>query len=301
MKKNLKILQVDEISLVDIIKLLWREKILILSITIICGLAAHLYARPQHQNSITKIQLNNPPSNLFEPYNYYLFNNKNNNNNNNNNNIYAEFISDFKFNFLSLDNLQSFTEESKKFDNFNEYLKSRNISARQYFKNKIGEEKEKNLIIPSTYFLIFTKELDGDIFLNNYVEFIKSKTVFEAKKKLKSSLVNKIDIMENALEKSKIINLEYPIIRSMNQNQVINEPEDLFYKGSKILTQEIYYLKKLLIKLENEQFDYEFISQKPLNSLINERTGSLYFQLGLLLGLFLSLGIIFFKHILRNN
>ena len=87
----------------------------------------------------------------------------------------------------------------------------------------------------------------------------------------------------------------------MNQNQVINEPLDLFYKGSKIIAQEIYYLKKLLIKLENEQFDYEFISEKPLNSLIDVRTGSLYFQLGLMLGLFLSLGIIFFKHILRNN
>ena len=135
-----------------------------------------------------------------------------------------------------------------------------------------------------------------------YAQFVKKKTAFEIKKKLKLSIENKITILKNALEKAKLINLEDPILRSMKQsNQVVIEPEDLFYKGSKILSQEIIYLKRLLIKLEREQFNFELISEKPLNSPVIEMLNFVYFVTGLMLGLFLSLGIIFFKSILKNS
>jgi hypothetical protein len=203
---------------------------------------------------------------------------------------------------LSLDSLQSYTEESSEFDNFKAYLKSRNISAKQYFKNKFGEVKEKNLIASNKYFLVFSKPLDGDLFLNNYVQFVKRKTVLELKTNLKLSILNKITIYENAYDNAILINLENPILRSINQtNQVVNEPEDLFYKGSKILLQEIIYLKKLLIKLENDKFNFEIISDKSLNSPVMKIPNLAYFVIGLMLGLFLSLGIIFFKGILKNN
>jgi len=308
MKKNNPYIADDEIDLGDLVRTLWREKILILSISIICGLAGYLYALFQPQEFKTEIQVKNPPPQLFEPYIYIKINNinnninNNNNNNNNSNNIVGQFISDFKLNFLSLSNLQIFVEESREFDNFKAYLKSRNISVKKYFANKLDEVKEKNLIIPNKYFLVFTNELDGDIFLKNYAQFIKKKTTFEIKKNLKLSIVNKITIIENALENAKLINLENPILRSMNQiNQVVNEPEDLFYKGSKILSQEIIYLKKLLIKLENDQFNFEIILDDPLNSPVNEMHNLVYFAIGLMLGLFLSLVIIFFKSILKNN
>ena len=142
--------------------------------------------------------------------------------------------------------------------------------------------------------------MNGDIFLNNYAQFTKKKTVFEIKKKLKSSIENKIVIYDHALEKAKLINLEDPILKSMKsqqQFQVVNEPTDLFYKGSKILSHEIIYLKRLLIKLENDQFHYEFLIDKPLSFPFKERPNLTYFAIGLMLGLFLSLGIIFFKRV----
>jgi len=40
---------------------------------------------------------------------------------------------------------------------------------------------------------------------------------------------------------------------------VINEPEALFYKGTKVFLQNLIYLKKALIKLENDKFNYNFI------------------------------------------
>ena len=305
MKKNNSHLVDDEIDLGDIIKSLWREKVLILFISIICGLASYLYASFQPQEFKAEITLRDPPPQLFEVY-ALIFNNNNNNNNNNNiiinNKIAEQFISDFKLNLLSSDSLQGFVEESSEFDNFKRYLKSRNISAKKYLENKITEVKEKNLIVPNKYFFVFTKELDGDIFLNNYVQFIKKKTIFEIKKILKLSIENKITLYENSLEKAELINLADPILRSMNQtNQVVNEPNDLFYKGSKILSQEITYLKRLLIKLENDQFNYEIISNKSLNSPVKKMLNLKYFAIGLMFGLLLSLGIIFFKTILKNN
>jgi len=113
---------------------------------------------------------------------------------------------------------------------------------------------------------------------------------------------NQITNLEDAIEKAKLINLEKPILQSMHQtNQLINEPDDLFYKGRLILSQEIIYLKRLLIKLEDEQFNYEVVLDKPLNSTAKEMPNSGYFIIGLMLGIFLSLAIIFFKSILKNN
>ena len=55
MKKNNSYLADDEIDLADFIKSLWREKILILSISIIFGLAGYLYAITQPQELKTEI------------------------------------------------------------------------------------------------------------------------------------------------------------------------------------------------------------------------------------------------------
>ena len=299
MKKNNTYLAADEIDLGNIIKSLWKEKILILSISIICGLLGYFYASLKTQEFKTEIILKNPPVQIFEPYNLFNINFNNNNNNNNNNNIHGQFISDFKLNFLSLDNLENFIEESREFDNFKGYLKSKNISVKQYFSVQIfGEVKEKNIIIPNKYFLKHIKELDGDIFLNKYVEFIKKKTIFEFKNNLKITILNTINNHQEALEIAKKVQLENPIIQITNQGQVVNEPEALFYKGTKALSENLNYINKRLIKLENDQFNYNVILQKALTST-NPINLTSYFVLGLILGSFLSLIIIYLKNILK--
>ena len=161
MKKNNLYISDDEIDLGDLLRTLWREKILILSISIICGLLGYLYVSFKPEEFIIQIKIKNPPFHLFEPYTQVFTKNINSN-------LAQEFISDFKLNLLSLDNLEIFVEESQDLDIFKKYLKSRNVSVKQYFANKLGEAKEKNLIIPNKYFLLFTKELDGETFLNNY-------------------------------------------------------------------------------------------------------------------------------------
>jgi LPS O-antigen subunit length determinant protein (WzzB/FepE family) len=319
MKKNNSYLADDEIDLGSIIKSLWKEKILILSVSIICGLVGYFYGLSKPQGLRAEITLKNPPVQIFEPYNLFNININNNNNNNNNinnnninnnnnninnnninnNDIAGQFISDLKLNLLSLDNLENFIEESGEFDNFKGYLKSRNISVKQYFiDKKYGEVKEKNIIIPNKYFLNYSKELDGAIFLNKYVDFIKEKTIVEFKNNLKLTILNSINNHQEALEIAKKIQLEVPIIKTTNQQQLVNEPEALFYKGTKVITENLNYLNKRLIKLENDQFNYNIILQKTL-TLKDPINLPLYFVLGLILGSFLSLIIICLKNILK--
>jgi LPS O-antigen subunit length determinant protein (WzzB/FepE family) len=289
MKKNNSYLADDEINLGDFIKSLWRKKILILSISIICGLLGYLYESFQTQELKSEIKLKNPDPQLFQSYEA------------NTNLITEQFISNFKLNFLSLDNLQTFLEESREFDNFKGHLKSRNILAKNYFEKKFGQVKEKNLIIPNQYFLVFPKELEGDIFLSNYALFIKKKTVFETKKNLKLSIENQINNVEIALEKAKKIKLEDPYIMTISPpNVVLSDPSDLTFKGSILLSQEVISLKRLLIKLETDQFDFEVILDKPLKSSVNEMRNYEYTVAGLTLGLFLSLVIISLP-VLNNN
>jgi hypothetical protein len=185
-------------------------------------------------------------------------------------------------------------------NNFKGNLKSRNISVEQHFIDyKFGEVKEKNIIIPNKYSLNHSKELDGVIFLNKYVEFIKKKTIVEFKNNLKSTLLNTINNHQEALEIAKKIQLENPIIKTTSQQQVvINEPEALFYKGTKVISENLNYLNKRLIKLENDQFNYNVILQKAL-TLKSPINLPLYFALGLILGSFLSLIIIYLKNILK--
>lgn len=66
-----------------------------------------------------------------------------------------------------------------------------------------------------------------------------------------------------------------------------------------MLSESLNYINKRVIKLENDQFDYNVIFQKSITLTNNPISSSLYFALGLILGLFLSFVIIFFKNILK--
>jgi LPS O-antigen subunit length determinant protein (WzzB/FepE family) len=296
MKKNNPYIIDNEIDLGALIRALWKEKILILSISIICGLLGYLYASFKPEEFKAEIKLKNPPLQLFEAYTQVFLNN--------NSEISEQFISDFKLNFLSLDNVERFVEESRDLDDFKEYLKSQNISVKEYFREKLVEAKEKNTIIPNTYKLVSKKKiLDGDIFLNNYAEFIKKKTVFEFKKELKLLIEHRIKIYEESLEIAKLINLENPIFQKFQtlDMQAIQQTDALMYRGIKVLSRDLINSKKLLQKLENEQFNYNNVLDKGIVFRVNTKPIYFYFSIGLFIGFFLSCIIIYFKTVIKNK
>jgi len=222
MKKNNSYLADNEIALGDFIKSLWRDKILILSIIIICGSLGYFYALSKPQIIEKVIKINTIPEQLLEPY----FLPVENQYKNINNKVNINFILQFKFNFLSSQNIEFFFEQSSEFDNFKAHLKLRNIPIKQYFSDpKFGQREKSNRIIENEYFLKHGKELDGDIFMNEYAEFTKKKTVADLKYLLKLSIINQINNHQEALEIAKKIQLENPILKTINQSQVITEPE----------------------------------------------------------------------------
>jgi LPS O-antigen subunit length determinant protein (WzzB/FepE family) len=122
------------------------------------------------------------------------------------------------------------------------------------------------------------------------------------KKSLKSTIENRINNTQDALEVAKLINLENPILKSLDmQNQVVNEPEALFYKGTKVLSQSIVIDKKLLQKLENDQFNYNPILDKGITLKINTISSYAFVAIGLFIGFILSCIIILFKSSLKNK
>jgi hypothetical protein len=86
-------------------------------------------------------------------------------------------------------------------------------------------------------------------------------TIF--RQELKQNIINEINIHEQHLEIAKKIGLENTILQSIVEGRsVINEPNALFYKGTKVLTQQITYLNKLLNETKNLTLDYNPILEQ---------------------------------------
>jgi hypothetical protein len=315
MKKKFFYTKEVEINLVELIRQFWKEKILILFVSGICTLLASFYltfTHTQKKELQTTITLQIPSVVIIEKYKDFLkidvnydSNNSINNNNNNNNNINSYntdalaryYLNILKIKLLSIDNLKSFVEQSREFHNFKVFLKERNITINQYFsEDRFGITKKKNQQVSNEFFFNFNEELlDGPTFLNNYVEFTKDKIANDIQNTLKQRLLNAIEKNEQAFEIANQIKLESPILQSMTSgSSVVNEPASLFYLGTKVLSQQNKYYRKLFLELQSEKLNFEFVLDKASSPTI-QASFNFRVWMGLIFGFFFSLVIIFFK------
>ena len=308
----------DEINLSDLIKYFWRHKVLVLSFSILFMLLGLLYGFYQNKKKElqTSIILQIPSVVALIKYKDFLsddsfiknndsfIKNNNDNNANTNTNTNTNALALFLFNTLktklsSNDNLESFLEQSKEFDNFKVFLKERNITIRQYFtKDRFGITTNAKQQLSNEFFLHFNKELDGVTFLNKYVEFTKNKIINDIRNTLKIKLLIVIERHENAFEIANQIKLEVPILKSMSSgSSVVYEPSSLFYLGTEVLSQQSKYFRKLFLNLETDKLNLDFILDKasPAMAIENNLFGV---WAGLVFGFFFSLVIIFFKFLL---
>jgi capsular polysaccharide biosynthesis protein len=284
----------NEIDLGVFLRILWKDKFLVLLISIIFVLAGYLYGFLQPQKQKTQITIKNPPIQLFERYSIV----------GSNTNLSAQFTSNFIVSFLSIDNLEMFADKSTEFNNFKASLKTKYTTSHDYLSIKISDKKNgiQDNDILSEFFLIFPKELDGTSFLNNYAEFIKNKTIIEFKNILELSIQSQIIDVEQALEITKIIKKEDPSAYDPSAYLVYTENKNmLFNRGSKILFQDLVNLKRLLAVLKDDQFSYNFIINKAANISNVSMPHSQYYMGGLVIGFFLSLVIVFLKSILNQK
>jgi LPS O-antigen subunit length determinant protein (WzzB/FepE family) len=294
MKRNSRILQDDEIDLSEIIKALWNEKILILSISLFFMVVGYVYGALQPKIYKTEITIREAPSSLFEAYSPFFSTQQQQQQQQQG--ITREFNDQVKLSLSSLDTLVQFVEETNTINDFKNHLKEKNIDVRDYFRKKFESVIYKKNNIQNKYSFTYLQPLSGPSFLNDYIIFAQQQTMTMFKQQLTQSIINEINIHEQHLEIAKKIGLENTILQSTVEGRsVFNEPDALFYKGTKVLTQQITYLNKLLNETKNLTLDYNPILEQASSPALITKSPIIYAAIALLLGLFFSLMIVFIR------
>ena len=299
MKQNNRSILDTEVDLRKILIQLWKEKILILFVCLAFMVVGYVYGIFQPKIYKTEIIIRYAPSSLFEPYRSFLnlAKEQQKQQQQQQQGIATLFNNEFELNLLSLDNITQFVEKNNEIGVFKSYLNKENIDARKYFKERFKLVPNQKNNIANRYSLTFQKPLPGEQFLNGYIIFIKQQTMEIFKQQLTQMIVNEINVHKQNLVFAEIINLENPILKSMNEgntNYNSNESAPLFYKGTKVLSQKLVYLNQLLNQTKDLTLAYDPILEKAsVPSLISTSNPSLTFAaIGFLLGVFLSLIII---------
>ena len=277
MNKNKNYTTHDEVDLALIIKILWKEKILILAICFIGLISGYLYSNYLEKNLkfTSEIDVHYPAEDLFQNISDQNLLN------------HEKYIDIFDDNLNSIDNLNYFSKKIYK------------SSQEKLFNNDdFGFKKSKKQNI---FFLIYPQNIKGDIFLNDYIIFIKNKSVDDYSNIIKIKITNLIELYRNNLDISDEIGLKTPLLQTMTNNQqsIISEPTALYYRGSIILSEQIENLIELENNLAKHISTYEPILDKASVPVRLHFSSTKVTLLGLMLSIIFSLIIIFVKRALK--
>jgi hypothetical protein len=273
----------------QILNKIWKEKLLIFLISIVFSLLAYFLSLTLTKKYLTEITLKNPPFNLFDDYSFIS--------NINNTDLSNLLSSEINNNLLDITNLEKFIDQSTEFDSFKIFLKSRNISVKEYFKkNKI---EIKHLNNNSLVFINHTNNLDGKLFLESYIKYIKDISVAQIKITLRILISNRLNNIDefsaflNDEEDTNFLNSEF---KKCDELRILNKINKIEKKTNLFLTYS--QLTRLNKKLENDNFDYKIISSTNSNQGIidKDKESIAYSLMGLIFGLFLSLAFIFLRN-----
>lgn len=282
----------EEIDLTELIIKFWKDKYLILGIVFLCIISSYLLSINDKKNILefkTKLTIKLAPDHLFIPFEIYsmgefrnFFDKKKNPN------LNKSFNNLFKSEILSSDNIKSFVKKNNQIDNFKNYLNKNNLSVHEFFLFNFGESGKNQ------YELIFPQNLEGDVFLNDYMKYVKYKSLKIFLNDLKITIINIIEILEHNLRIAEKIDIVYP---------AETKKSDLYYKGSIVLSEELLNFKKLLFSLENYDFDFNHILVSASDPTFSDRIliNKAFPILGFFIGLFLSFMIVYIKNILKNS
>ena len=342
----------DEIDLTEIIKKLWKDKILIIGLSLLFGVLAYGIGTLIPKKFEATVKLNNISIIEFQKFNNF-FNviGKTNEEFQSLQSFKGDFYNNFKNEVFSISNFTNFLQTQDDAKSFISLLQNKNSTVSQYLLNDHFKEKQINLriknqteVIPELVF-IYPKELKGYDLINRYIQYqakIQVVQLFnEVENKLneqlknnntqktlflenrKRSIENALFDHEQALKIASSINLEETIPTSMlkgNTESILNEPGGaLYYKGAKVLRGEIDNLKQDLNNLTKTEGYNQILNQEAnikknisllqqldfnWNPILQQAIEpekhispkkSIFVLVGLFLGFFISLLVIFFR------
>ena len=256
----------DEIDLTEIFKKLWKEKVLIIGLSLLFGVLAYGYGTTIPKKFEASVKINRVSSITFEPFRPYIPSN----NLNNLNNLNIEFFVGFSEQLSSVTNFSDFIINHSQTNNFTNYLKKNKISLERYLINNFSK-KEINLRLKNQnqqvleYIFIYPKEIVGHQILNEYVNYTATQSYLSFIDQIIIIIKSRILKHEQALKIATSINLEETIPTSIlkgNTGSILNEPGALYYKGAKVLRGEIDNLKQDLNNLTKTEGYNQILNQE---------------------------------------
>ena len=283
-----------DVDIVGIFGKLWNSKFLILFITILFTffgfLSFKLLVNTEQYNKAS-VSIKYPDKEIFSNKRILL--------------DYNRYIEIFRQYARSDILLVEFMNQNQKIDNLKKWLKIEN-EYEGYIRNNLSgsflKNKGLNLI------LLFPVDTEGAIFLRDYIFYIKDKSLRKFLELNEYILDNQIEIYQHNLIIAEGIELNNPLILQEKKNndrntQIINEPKALFYLGSKVLKYELERFKNYKKSKIIELIEYVPITDDiVVKKVFKKKKLFLYTSAGFIIGLCLSIFIIFFKIIFwRKN
>lgn len=281
MKKN-KHLNENFIEIDDLLKGIWKDKLIILILVLVFGILGYSYG---HQKlKIFQIQTK---IKLLKKKDFYLVSfvddyyksveyEK----------IYLDLNNEFNVTLLSTENINKFLDKNKIKD-----LKSNWISL----ENITTESQKENF---NVYSLVFKKPLQVQKILNDYVLFTFNELELNFKKRVSTLVSLSIQKYENHLNYATKANIDQPINNiniGLNNDTISN---NLFFKGSIILAEQLAFLKKEFNRIEKFSFDKNIFLQKPSAPTMITKSETFFAVVATVLGIFISIFLVLIRLIL---
>lgn len=326
-----------EISLEDIFKIIFKNKFLIIIVTLLFGFGHYYYIDKYKEESVkskmnqeiqTHSLLQKPPEHIF--VNFV--------------NTYQSFFSElyeserktiiryernnfhniFKLKFLSLDNFISFLKKNDYLDLY-ETINNELMNKKIKFKKRIGFAKSENLEFENdknteTVFLRHDLNVDGHKILTEYIldAYNDASNIYLSQKKDEFEVI--IYIYRNSLKTAEKLNVIDPFIvikkkKTFNLENDTTEmystldPNSLYLRGTIVLTNVIDEMENKLSEFDQLKIKFNPIKFNPIidtaytfsTDKTNNANAVPSYLKSLLLGFFLSLIIIFIKNKYAKN
>ena len=276
-----------EIDVLKIVRILWDNKSIVLSLTLSLMLAGYIYGKTlevktEYQSVIV---VKYPNQALFVDFKEFVKE--------------GEYKNEFDLHITSFDSLVDFAKSNKKIENFKSYLKKNNTNFEDYLKGKFFKiESTKN-----AYGLIYNEHLNGDEFLNDYIDYLRIISTSTVKSRIKKKLEIQIEDLKTNLDIARAINLEKPLAQSViNDNNIVftYPPAESYYKGVIILKKKIQNLLKKKSDLLNNDFYFNPILDLAFIKHTQKSNYNKYVFIGFATGLLISMVIIFFRRVKKS-
>ena len=282
----------DQVNIFDLLIICWKDRILIITVllvSIVVGLIVSFFSHKKEMQQIL-FEIRYPVNAIFkfndfkkdklEKEKVEIEKEK------------LEFISIFESNLNSLNNLDSFVEQSKDLDSFKNFLSKNKISSKEYFRtfrissfaDKYGKKVAYANLLSKYVFTYPAELIEGDKFLTNYIEYTKKKTLEEYSLSIKFAAQQECENIEKLFDSIKSAEFfKFEKINDEFATAFVN------YSNCKNLSKNF---DKFIFQINNYNFLNENVS---VGTIVPSVPRYFYLVLSLLFGFFIAIVIIFFK------